>query len=416
MAVGNVSIEVGLETGETTTEVVGSGTTEVVIVEVDVPDTTDPETWYTFPGQIGQNAIGNVTIEVGLEDPSVTLVDEAAGGVDVGKIEAHTSTYSTSGPNIANGVLVEGMKSGGVAIAATDSAGMVSIFTGGTTEKVRIDQSGKVGIGTSSAGPSARLELKQPSDAVGQGIRITRAAENTWGEFYISASNHGLSDPLTLRHSYNSGTDAAAFGRDGQAWFGSHVTLENGKYLHGKNSSGTTKQLIGMNGSNLVTIAIDGQDVLMGTGKFTHSTSSDNGVTFDGPGDGKLVANYQGIASANTQILFLRGSVSKGSITSDANGTYYNSSSDARRKRNIRNTNYGLADLMKIEVRDYEPIEHDKTHTGFLAQQLASVFPEAVSEPKDPNEPWGLDYGRLTPLLVKALQDLVRRVEALESK
>ena len=50
---------------------------------------------------------------------------------------------------------------------------------------------------------------------------------------------------------------------------------------------------------------------------------------------------------------------------------------------------------------------------GFIAQELYKYYPEAVSAhgdgitPLDANAPvWSVDYGRLTPLLVKSIQDL----------
>jgi hypothetical protein len=58
----------------------------------------------------------------------------------------------------------------------------------------------------------------------------------------------------------------------------------------------------------------------------------------------------------------------------------------------------------------------------FLAHEVAGVVPSAVSGEKDKvnedGEPiyQGVDYGKLTPLLVAALQEALRRIEALELK
>jgi uncharacterized coiled-coil protein SlyX len=81
---------------------------------------------------------------------------------------------------------------------------------------------------------------------------------------------------------------------------------------------------------------------------------------------------------------------------------------DKRLKTNIHETKYGLADVRKIQVRDYKFINGRAEQTGFIAQQLYEVFPEAVSVGGEDvkKRPWMVDYGRVTPLLVKAIQDL----------
>ena len=70
---------------------------------------------------------------------------------------------------------------------------------------------------------------------------------------------------------------------------------------------------------------------------------------------------------------------------------------------------------MKIEVKDYtyKSDENQQTMTGFLAQQLYEVYPNVVTiggdDPK--TQPWSVDYGQLTPLLVKAVQEQQAEIE-----
>lgn len=90
------------------------------------------------------------------------------------------------------------------------------------------------------------------------------------------------------------------------------------------------------------------------------------------------------------------------------NGVDYNTTSDERLKTNITPTAKGLQDLMQIEVKDYVYKEDmDKPQTGFIAQQVFEHYPSAVSVGGDDakTDPWMMDYGKLTPLLVKAVQD-----------
>ena len=100
-------------------------------------------------------------------------------------------------------------------------------------------------------------------------------------------------------------------------------------------------------------------------------------------------------------------------------GTNYVTTSDRRLKENITPTHFGLADLMKVQTVDYNFIaDADKTvQTGFIAQDLDTVFPDAVSVGGDDakTNPWSVDYGRLTPLLVKSIQDLKAENDALKA-
>ena len=69
---------------------------------------------------------------------------------------------------------------------------------------------------------------------------------------------------------------------------------------------------------------------------------------------------------------------------------------------------------MQIEVKDYVYKEDlDKPQTGFIAQQVFDIYPNAVSVGGDDakTDPWMMDYGKMTPLLVKAVQDLTKLVE-----
>lgn len=103
---------------------------------------------------------------------------------------------------------------------------------------------------------------------------------------------------------------------------------------------------------------------------------------------------------------------------SDASSVRYQTVSDKRLKANIRETKFGLADVNKIQVKDYTFIGQNGQQTGFLAQQLYEVFPEAVSvggeDPK--TRPWMVDYGRITPLLVKGMQELNKENKVLKEE
>jgi hypothetical protein len=49
--------------------------------------------------------------------------------------------------------------------------------------------------------------------------------------------------------------------------------------------------------------------------------------------------------------------------------------------------------------------ETNSQQNGFLAQQLYDIYPAAVCKPQDPNDMWMVDYSRVSPLVVKAIQE-----------
>jgi hypothetical protein len=121
-----------------------------------------------------------------------------------------------------------------------------------------------------------------------------------------------------------------------------------------------------------------------------------------------------------------------GSITTNGANVAYNTSSDARLKRNIRPLGEAidtgsLIDALKPrafewvlrDVKGRETGEAFPDH-GFVAQELIEDVPNAVhrGNDKDPDDeafrPYGLDASKLVPYLVAELQALRRRVAQLE--
>jgi len=117
--------------------------------------------------------------------------------------------------------------------------------------------------------------------------------------------------------------------------------------------------------------------------------------------------------------------------------------SDGRLKTDLHPLPYGLADVMKLRparyfqhnsvVRDgqIEILGTGAMKIGFVAQELAVIIPEAVKAPADEATGlWSMNTDKLTPVLVKAIQEqqamiselkrqneeLIKRIETLESK
>jgi hypothetical protein len=117
-----------------------------------------------------------------------------------------------------------------------------------------------------------------------------------------------------------------------------------------------------------------------------------------------------------------------GRITINSGSTAYITSSDYRLKENVTDMTSATARLKQLKPKRFNWIADD-TNTlidGFLAHEVSSVVPEAVSGEKDavhPEghheageiDPQGIDHSKLVPLLVKTIQELEARITALES-
>lgn len=98
--------------------------------------------------------------------------------------------------------------------------------------------------------------------------------------------------------------------------------------------------------------------------------------------------------------------------------------SDQRLKTVVGPLSYGLDDVAALQPVSYT--RNDDTENtpriGFLAQQVQPIVPEAVYDTREPISGFdptetklAMDYSSLIPVLVKAIQELKARVEALES-
>jgi Chaperone of endosialidase len=102
----------------------------------------------------------------------------------------------------------------------------------------------------------------------------------------------------------------------------------------------------------------------------------------------------------------------------------YATSSDGRLKGDQTQTHYTIDDLMKIEVKDFTWNSSGQRDTGFIAQQLYTVFPGAVTKGDNGIDPlipgvtntWSVDYGKVTPIIIKAIQDQQGLIVGLKAR
>lgn len=107
-----------------------------------------------------------------------------------------------------------------------------------------------------------------------------------------------------------------------------------------------------------------------------------------------------------------RGSIS---YNRGAGLTAYNTTSDARRKKNIRNAPEAASVIDSIRVRSFEWIDSDiHLDHWIVAQELHAVCPYAVTEGNDTRD-WAVDTSKLVPLMIKELQSIRQRLMTLET-
>ena len=170
------------------------------------------------------------------------------------------------------------------------------------------------------------------------------------------------------------------------------------------------------------------------TGNFWNGTSNVNGfevtanaatgdayvgIQREGLGSPLCLAKPAGAAVGDSFVHFIVNATTVGTISRTAGGVSYNTTSDERLKENIRPSAKGLDDVMKIQVSDYNyKSAPGRDETGFVAQQLNTVIPDAVTPGgEDPVEkPWTVDYGRVTPVLAKAIQEQQAEILSLKDK
>ena len=134
--------------------------------------------------------------------------------------------------------------------------------------------------------------------------------------------------------------------------------------------------------------------------------------------------------------------VSVGSIKSNNSATQYNTSSDYRLKENVVSLTGAIDRLKQLQPKRFNFIGDEETIDGFIAHEVSSTAPYAVSGEKDAVkielvmdedgkeqfdengeiiskeviDPQGVDYGKLSALTIAALQEALVKIETLEAK
>lgn len=135
---------------------------------------------------------------------------------------------------------------------------------------------------------------------------------------------------------------------------------------------------------------------------------------------------YRNSSLASTAMIFqqtVSGSTQVGGITLSNSATAFNTSSDYRLKENVVDMTGAVDRVKQLKPSRFNFISEadSKVVDGFLAHEVSSIVPEAITGTKDEVDAdgnpiyQGIDQSKLVPLLVGAIKELTARIEALEA-
>ena len=287
----------------------------------------------------------------------------------------------------------------GIDLSTNDQVG---IKTADTT-RVTVDSSGKVGIGTSS--PENNLHVF--TDAHTEGITI-KSTGNTANAIIFDANRSGSGNTINQLLGKWNGTSVAEINFQ----TGSDTTNKDDGIIAFRTSSANniTERMRISSGGNI------------GMGDQTTPFSTSATLNIDQIGGGFPILCHRDGTGDGVQISFRNDNGQVGRINTSGSSTSYVTSSDHRLKENVTADWDATTRLKQLNpVRFNFIADADTTVDGFLAHEVQSVVPEAITgthnEVDDDGNPvyQGIDQSKLVPLLVKTIQELEARITALEN-
>lgn len=352
-------------------------------------------------------------------DPSVALTVDTTGGEF---IDGVTSRLLENGESLT--VVSDGSKWVDVSIPVADSlrfkeirarnnSGIFVKNAANTATNMFISSAGNVGIGTTV--PLAKLTV---------GNAQTYPDTNTIAQF--SGSTEFCFNNAQLYRA-QAEVDSGAF------YLGSNTYYSGGWQVFDNTKAPSQIQMIASNnnsyisfftsttnsGNGIERMRIDASgSFLVGT---TSSSDNTNGVKISPPSLTQTLKIMKTNTGIQNGILFYQSGVYQGGLNYGSGNTFLATSSDIRLKQNVQNSAPVLEKINQINIRSFQWKDYGTTtEYGFVAQELQTVFPEAVHVGVDNGAtiemPWSVSPVTLIPHLIKAVQELSTKVDAQQAK
>jgi len=381
------------------------GTTPAIVIDENLKvgiNFATPTAKLSLPAQAsGDSGIARFAIESAVDSNDFTI----------SQYEDGTGTYTLMGQNISLNsggnvtVLDSAHKTAGVLFDGRGS-GQLSFYTGAanaSSEKMRIDSSGNVGIGTTTTtGNSGQTNifLGGTSNILSEAAATADASLSISQNAYIDSDGsweYRVTDEAT-NYYQNAGNHVWRYAASGSA--GADISWSEAMRI---NTNGNVT--VGTSDESQVDGA--GVKLIKGTNGrvFVVGGSTTSGESFSHFADGgyRFYVSYNG--------------------TINSTSTSISGISDERLKENIKDLDQGLADVLKLKPRKYDWKEGEGSGatnvSGFVAQEAETAgFGEFVGDFKHNtlSDAKSFAQGGLIPVLVKSIQELSAKNDSLEAR
>jgi hypothetical protein len=371
---------------------------------------------------------GNVGIGTTSPNNSLDVVSDS-GGIAVNIRNRSANDY---------GYLRFQNNAGSSTQASIGNVGGQLTFETGTTERARIDSSGRLLVGTSTANNNTRFDEKLAIVGTGTG-------GNSYPGLAVTGYNGTISSlsPI-LEFQRSRGTTDGSFaevvsgdwlglltfrGADGAGWSdGAWIIGEaDGDWTTSGDASDSPGRLVfytTSDGSNSPTERMritNSGGILFNCTSSPSSSVKGSAILLNGSA-GNYYASACNITSTCSHAEFYNPNGGVGSITTNSSATAYNTSSDYRLKKDWQPMTGAIDRLQQLKPVNFAWIVDNSRVDGFLAHEAQAVVPECVTGEKDAvdNEGnpvyQGIDQSKLVPLLTAALQEAIAEIESLKGR
>jgi hypothetical protein len=352
------------------------------------------------------------------QNDGVAIIDAQDTENTGGRLELHTMGVARASFERDQIVFNDGSLDQDFRVESNDNANMLFVDGGAN----------KVGIGVTPSNISSVLTIQ--SDTGANSLSIIGRNNGSVDESVISFYEYDG----TTRNAYivkESGELAFATGTGGSPT--EKFRIASSSVIVNEQSNDVDFRVESQGYSRALHVDADTDDIRMG-GTNTQPWGQTSGVgtfqykiaehtaqisTDSATGYANLYLNKFNITADDTRLIaFYVNGNQVATITGSTTGVTYNTGSDRRLKKDIETITDGTDKLMAMN-----PVTHgwktdpeaDTVH-GFIAQEMLDIVPEAVSGDPEGEDMMSMDYGRITPIVVAALQDAITKIAELETR